>query len=254
MSSGDAPCSFRLTASSIRVRSLGEGSCGSAGRKRAEAAGGRPSIASPTARLTPRGTMSHPNTGSTLALTAGLLALTALAPAAATAADTDWTCRASAAYLEAAPLLGDVRIEPISANGVASVANPDRTRCSTQDAGVPDITLPPGALAPPGQIAVRAAFAKTKITPESGAEERAVDRCAGWRDAFGRHQPRAERRPGGGGPRRVRRRGCLRRRRPRPGRHQPGRRAADQRQRDRYSRRRCASRPCWTSFRSSASS
>ncbi|MBA2347618.1 MAG: hypothetical protein H0V81_04915, partial [Solirubrobacterales bacterium] len=112
--------------------------------------------------------MTHPNAGSTLAVTVGLLALTALAPSAASAAGPDWTCRASAAYLEAEPLLGDVRVEPISANGIASVANPDRARCSTQDAGIPDITLPPGPLAPPGQIAVRAAFAKTKITPETG--------------------------------------------------------------------------------------
>jgi len=112
--------------------------------------------------------MSHQYLGKGLVAGAtSIAALTALAPSAS-AATRDWTCRASAAYIEAEPLLGDQRIEPIRANGNDSVANPDMARCATDESSV-DLTLPPpGTPALPVLIGLKGVFAETAITPETG--------------------------------------------------------------------------------------
>lgn len=112
---------------------------------------------------------------------AAVAATLALAPGAS--ADTsapNWTCRGSAAYIEAPPLLMDTRVEPIAANGVPSVANPDRPLCASADVGAPNITLPPGPPAPPGQIVLQAPFAHTKITPDvAAARDQKIEAAGG---------------------------------------------------------------------------
>lgn len=73
-----------------------------------------------------------------------------------------WTCRASTAYLR---FPGQARIEPVLANGnSAEPGNPDRLQCVDDDAGFPNIVLPPpGGSPPPGTIELQGPFAKTRI-------------------------------------------------------------------------------------------
>lgn len=103
-----------------------------------------------------------------LMLLAVLGAFAALVPTAS--ADTTlpvWTCRASAAYVELAPLLGTQRAEPVLANGFPDRANPDRAQCAGDATGVQDINIPAAPAAP--LITLNAASASTTITPEIGA-------------------------------------------------------------------------------------
>jgi hypothetical protein len=85
--------------------------------------------------------------------------------ASADTANPVWTCRASAAYVEAPlldPALG-TRVEPIVANGLADRDIPDRAQCANADQGVPLVTVAPPLLT------LQAPFARTNIAPELGA-------------------------------------------------------------------------------------
>ena len=105
---------------------------------------------------------------------AALGAFAALVPTAG--ADTTlpvWTCRASAAYVELAPLLGTQRAEPVLANGFPDRVTPDRAQCAGDATGVQDIAIPAGPAAP--LITLNAASASTTITPEiAAARDQAV--------------------------------------------------------------------------------
>ena len=103
-----------------------------------------------------------------LMLLAALGAFAALVPTAS--ADTTlpvWTCRASAAYVELAPLLGTQRAEPVLANGFPDRAAPDRPQCAGDATGVQNINIPAAPAAP--LITLNAASASTTITPEIAA-------------------------------------------------------------------------------------
>ena len=78
----------------------------------------------------------------------------------------NWTCRASALYVETS-LLQDERVEPVLANGFVDGAAPDTAQCASADAGVQDVEVPGGA-APP-IITLESAFASTRITPQIAA-------------------------------------------------------------------------------------
>lgn len=99
---------------------------------------------------------------------AALGAFAALVPTAG--ADTTlpvWTCRASAAYVELAPLLGTQRAEPVLANGLPDRVTPDREQCAGDATGVQDIDIPADPATP--LITLNAASASTTITPEIAA-------------------------------------------------------------------------------------
>lgn len=103
-----------------------------------------------------------------LVVLGALGAFAALVPTAS--ADTTlpvWTCRASAAYVELAPLLGTQRAEPVLANGFPDRAAPDRPQCAGDATGVQDINIPAAPAAP--LITLNAASASTTITPEIAA-------------------------------------------------------------------------------------
>lgn len=76
-----------------------------------------------------------------------------------------WTCRASAAYVELAPLLGSQRIEPVLANGFPDRLTPDTEQCATEDTGVQTTEVPPDS-GPAALLTLAAASASTEITPQ----------------------------------------------------------------------------------------
>jgi hypothetical protein len=97
---------------------------------------------------------------------ATLGAFAAIVPTAS--ADTTypvWTCRASAGYVEIAPLLNDDRNERVLANGVADAGAPDNEQCASQSTGVQTVELPEGSGAN-ALLTAEAASASTTITPE----------------------------------------------------------------------------------------
>jgi hypothetical protein len=75
-----------------------------------------------------------------------------------------WTCRASAGYVELAPLLGTQRAEPVLANGFPDRVDSDSDQCATADTGVQDTDFPPNSITP--LLTLQAASASTSITPE----------------------------------------------------------------------------------------
>jgi hypothetical protein len=90
-----------------------------------------------------------------------------------------WTCRASAGYVEVAPLLNDDRLEPVLANGVANAAAPDNDQCASQSTGVQTVELPEGS-GEAALLTLEAASASTTITPEiAPAREQAVSADGG---------------------------------------------------------------------------
>jgi hypothetical protein len=110
----------------------------------------------------------HPRTRARWLLLATLGAFAVLVPSAS--ADTTlpvWTCRASAGYVELDPLLGTRRVEPVLANGFPDRANPDTGQCASSDTGAQDVNIPGGTATEP-TLALNAAFATTRITPEIG--------------------------------------------------------------------------------------
>ena len=87
----------------------------------------------------------------------GLAAFTAAVPSAASAQGAaDWNCRASSARVD----LGDVRVEPLVANGSSDRAAPDRPRCADDDARTGSIAGPPLSQTNP--------FARTSRDPDTG--------------------------------------------------------------------------------------
>lgn len=111
---------------------------------------------------------SNTSTRPRLMVLAALGAFAALVPTAS--ADTAlpvWTCRASAAYVELAPLLGTQRAEPVLANGFPDRVTPDREQCAGDATGIQDIDIPAAPAVP--LITLNAASASTTITPEIGA-------------------------------------------------------------------------------------
>ena len=77
-----------------------------------------------------------------------------------------WTCRASAAYLNA-PGQDPGRLEPIVANGATSPPDAlQRAQCVDDDAGLPHIDLGDPAAGDPGQISIDGVFARTRIDPD----------------------------------------------------------------------------------------
>ncbi|HVF78588.1 MAG TPA: hypothetical protein VNA28_09845, partial [Solirubrobacteraceae bacterium] len=104
------------------------------------------------------------NTRVRLILLGALGAFGALVPTAS--ADTEypvWTCRASAGYVELAPLIGTRRAEPVLANGFPDRAAPDTKQCASGATGVQDTQVPAAPAAP--LLTVAAASASTSITP-----------------------------------------------------------------------------------------
>lgn len=76
-----------------------------------------------------------------------------------------WTCRASAAYVEVDPLLGDQRVEPVLANGFPDRAEPDSEQCASSATGVQNVDIPVSEIGAP-LLALEAASASTSIDPE----------------------------------------------------------------------------------------
>ncbi len=76
-----------------------------------------------------------------------------------------WTCRASAAYVEVDPLLGDQRVEPVLANGFPDRANPDSEQCASSETGVQNVDIPVSEIGAP-LVSLEAASASTAIEPQ----------------------------------------------------------------------------------------
>jgi hypothetical protein len=117
-------------------------------------------------------TRRHRIAGLAVLVLSTLAAFGALVPSAG--ADTAfpvWTCRASAAYVELAPLLGTQRAEPVLANGFPDRVTPDEAQCATSNTGVQDIDIPEdtGPTSPSPLITLNAASASTAITPPIAA-------------------------------------------------------------------------------------
>ena len=96
-------------------------------------------------------------------------ALASMVPSAS--ADTtapNWTCRASAGYVEVEPLLNEQRVEPVLANGFPVRDEPDSQQCASAAAGVQDVDVPEGISGDP-LLTANAAFANTTIDPEIAA-------------------------------------------------------------------------------------
>ena len=117
---------------------------------------------------------------------AGKLALAALAmfAAAAPTASADstlpvWTCRASAAYVEVDPVLGDQRVEPVLANGFPNRAAPDSEQCASSATGVQEVAIPVSEVGAP-LVSLEAASASTSIAPQiAPAREQTASADAG---------------------------------------------------------------------------